>query len=299
MIGSRFRRPSKPATGGRRAWVLLFVLAQSWITSPAPASGEELIVGIFPRRNPSEVMEMFGPLAGHLSRELGRPVKLETTPDFPSFWEAIAARRYHVVHFNQYHYVRAHKEFGYRVVAKNEEGGRDAIAAVILVRKDSGHKTVQDLRGKKIVFGGNEQAMGAYILPRYLLQQAGLGIKDYQSDFALNPPNVALAVFFRKTDAGGTGDIVFDMPFVKDKVDVSQMMYIAKSEPIAHLPWAVRGDISTAERERIQKALVNVKSTPNADQILKPASLTNLVSAHDREYRRTREIIRAVTGERY
>lgn len=299
MPNSKNRPVPAPATWMHITLLCVLLLMPQGSLQTAAASGEELILGVFPRRSPSEMMEMFGPLAGHLSRELGRPVKLETTPDFPSFWKAVSTRRYHVVHFNQYHYVRAHKEFGYLAVAKNEEGGSDTIAGTLVVRKDSGINNIQDLRGKKIGFGGNEQAMNSYILPSYLLQLAGLRKQDYQTEFALTPPNIALAVFFGQLDAGGTGDIVFEMPFVKDKIDVSQLVYLAKSEPIAHLPWAVRGDLSAAQRQRIQNALVNVKNSPNGERVLKAAVLTNLVSAHDGEYRRTREIILAVTGERY
>ncbi len=280
--------------------LLLCALVSGLHATPAsPADSTELIVGVFPRRSPSEMVEMFSPLANRLSEELKRPVRLETTPDFGSFWTAVASKRYHLVHYNQYHYVRSRKEAGYQVVAKNEEGGQSTITGVLMVRKDSGLRTIRDLRGKKIVFGGNEQAMGAYILPTYMLRRAGLDKGDYRQEFAINPTNVSLAVFFRQADAGGSGNIVFSMPFVRDKIDVSQMEYLARSEPVAQLPWAVRGDLGPAETARLRQALLNIRHAPNGEQILKAAALTGLVSATDDEYNPVRRIIRTVTGEKY
>lgn len=300
MLVSRYLaavfRPAQRGGKHATAAVLAFVFS---LPPAVSAQEDELIVGLLPRRNASEMVEMFGPLAQYLSRQLNRPVKLETTPDFDSFWKAVAAQRYHLVHYNQYHYVRSRKEFGYRVVAKNEESHRSTLASVILVRKDSGIRTLHDLRNKRIVFGGNEQAMSSYIVPAYLLRQAGLGEQDYERAFALNPPNAVLAVFFRQADAAGSGDIVFNMPFIHEKVDVNQMEYLKKSEPIAHLPWAVRSDISAADKTRIQYALIKIRKDPDGHKILKAAMLTNLVVASDDEYDRVREIIRVVTGEQY
>jgi len=287
--------------GGMARHIIVAVLAVAGIFSGQEASADDspLIMGVLPRRTPSEMMEMYSPLAKHLSRELGRPVKLETTPDFRTFWEAVAAKRFHIVHYNQYHYVRSHKESGYQVIAKNEEVNKSTMAGVLLVRKDSGFKSLQDLRGKRIIFGGDKQALMSYIIPTYLLREAGLKKDDYTEEFALNPPNVALTVFFRRADAGGIGDIVFDTAFVSDKIDVSKMEYLAKGEQVAHLPWAVRADIPMAERERIQKTLLGVKASADGPRILKAAALTNLVGAEDSEYNVIRKVISTVTGENY
>jgi phosphonate transport system substrate-binding protein len=266
---------------------------------PVAAEQSELVMGVFPRRNPSEMIEMFNPLAIYLSRVLGRPVKIETTPDFNSFWEAVAAKRYDIVHYNQYHYIRSHKLYGYQVVAKNQEDGRDTIRGVILVRKDSGIQSLADLRGKTLLFGGNKQAMLSYIVPTFMLRQAGLKAGDYQEEFALNPPNVTLAVYFKRAVAGGTGDTVSNTPFVREKVDPSKLKILVTSDPVAQLPWAVRGDVSAELREQIRSALLAVKHTPEAEHILKKGYLTDITKAEDAEYDYVRSVVKDVMGEQY
>ena len=283
----------------RRLLVTVIVTSEMVVASSAFAADAELIMGVFPRRNPSEMVDMFNPLAQHLSRELGRPVKLETASNFKSFWEAVAAGRYHLVHYNQYHYVRSHKQFGYQVIAKNEEAHKSTVAGSLVVRKDSGIKSIQDFRGKKIVFGGDKQALVSYILPTYLLRQAGLKPGDYTEDFAQNPANVALTVFFHQADGGGIGDVVFQTPFVRDKVDATQMEYLVKGEQVPHLPWAVRADVPMAERRRIQQILLSVRDAADGETILNAGALTQLRVAEDSEYDSVRRIIRVVTGEKY
>lgn len=265
----------------------------------APAGERPLVLGVFPRHSPAETVQMFTPLANHLSRELGRPVQVRTTTDFKTFWDAIAAGRYDLVHCNQYHYLRAHQELGYRVIAKNEEIGRAAMAGAIVVRRDSGIRSLADLRGKTIVFGGNRQALMSYIIPTQMLRRAGLAPGSYTEVFASDPPNVPLAVYFRRADAGGTGDVVLDMPFVRDKIDTSKLMYLARSEEVSQLPWAVSPRMPAAEAERIRRALLAVRGARDGPDILATALLTNLLPATDREYDSIRRIVRTVTGERY
>jgi len=299
-VFSRLNAQGLSRAGKRvRSWVVV-CLTLIGVGAVAPAGADaEFIMGVLPRHTPSETVEMYSPLAAYLSGELGRTVKVETTADFKSFWTAVAAGRYQLVHYNQYHYVRSHKEFGYTVIAKNEELNHSTMGAAIVVRKDSGFKSLRDLRGKKVIFGGDRQALMSYIIPTYLLRQAGLNAGDYSEEFAPIPPNVAMAVFFRRADAGGTGDIVFDVPFVREKIDVTQMATLAKSEPVAYLPWAVRGDVPAAERERIQKLMLSVKTSSGGNKILQAAVLTNFVGAVDQEYDFVRSVIKAVTGEQY
>lgn len=284
--------------GLRRATLWWLALMCAIPATPAFAD-DAVVVGIFPRRNPSEMIRMFTPLADYLSRELKQPVKLETTPDFTSFWEAVSANRYQLVHYNQYHYVRAHSQLGHVLLAMNEENGKSSLSGIVVTRVDSGIRTLADLRGRTIVFGGNKQAMNSYITPTHLLRQAGLNAGDYREEFAVNPPNVALGVFYKRALAGGIGDILYDTPFLHEQIDVSKLVTLAKSPPVPHLVWAVRGDVPVRLRQRMQQALLNVKRAPDAAHILNAAALSNIVAASDEQFRYVREVVAEVMGERY
>lgn len=284
--------------GTRRATVWL--LALLCVIPAVPVFAEDaVVVGVFPRRNPSEMIRMFTPLADYLSRELKQPVKLETAPDFTSFWEAVSANRYQLVHYNQYHYVRARSQLGHVLLAINEENGKSSLSGIVMTRVDSGIRTLADLRGRTIVFGGNKQAMNSYITPTYLLRQAGLKAGDYREEFAVNPPNVALGVFYKRALAGGIGDILYDTPFLHEQIDVSKLVTLAKSPPVPHLVWAVRSDVPVPLRQRMQQALLDVKRAPDAAHILNAAALSNIVAASDEQFRYVREVVAEVMGEHY
>ncbi len=261
------------------------------------SAAPELRLGVFPRRSADVTQAMFQPFAEALSRALNRKVVIETTYDFASFWENIANNSYDLVHYNQYHYIKSHRDYGYRVIARNVEFGHEEIAGSILVRKDSNIETLQDLKGKKIIFGGGRKAMMAYIVPTYLLRQAGLNKGDYFEQFALNPPKAAIAAYYRQAAAAGSGHYTLDLPIVKKEIDTSQMKYLATSQKMAHLPWAVNKSISDELALKIRAIMVGLMYTNKGKGILKSMRITKFLPAVDSDFALHRGITKAVLGE--
>lgn len=285
------------------AWVF-FLFAFS--LTPAAAAASEAVgaqpalkVGIFPRRNATQTATLFKPLLDHLAAALGREVQLITAKDFPTFWEGVAERRFDLVHYNQYHYVKSHALYGYDAVLSNEEFGEALIAGALYVRKDGAPKLVQDLKGKTIIFGGDRSAMMSYIVPTDLLRYGGLSPADYTEKFAVSPPNSVFAVYFKQADAAGAGEVVRKLPSVTKRIDPEQLELLAVSEPIPHLPWAVRSGMDPVLRDRITLVLSGLKDTETGRSLLKNAKLTGLHPIADADYDLPRQIIARVLGEQY
>lgn len=277
----------------RRITLLPWLLAA--VAGAAQAAEEPLIMGIFPRYKAAETTTMYTPLASHLSEKLGRKVVLVTSKDFDSFWRSVTERRYHIVHYNQYHYIQSSKF--YRVIAHNQEFGKDAVAGAIYVRKDSGITQVSQLKGRTIIFGGGKDAMLSYIAPRFMLMQAGLKERDFKTEFSVNPPNALLALYHKQADAAGGGDILVDLPVVKNAINTDEVKVLAVTEPLLFLPWAVNRSMPEKLGEAIQTILVDLANTEEGKKILKSAATTRLGKASDRDYDPHRKMTTAVFGK--
>ena len=257
----------------------------------------DINMGIFPRRPVAATVKLFKPLAKKLSEELGEPVHIKVSKNFKKFWGEVKKGEYDIIHLNQYQYLLAKKEKGYRVIAVNEEFGSNKIAGALSVRKDSGIKSIEDMRGKTILFGGGKKAMGSYIAPTYMLKKAGLVAgQDYKVKFAKNPVSAVISTFNKHSDVAGSGDVILRIKAVKKKVDTSQMEIVVKSEPFIHLPWAVSKDMSDDKMAKIQSVMTSLKGSDDA--VLKSAKVTNFVKASDADFGKVREIVEAVTGEK-
>lgn len=274
---------------------LLCCLVATIIFVPCVRGADDpLIIGVFPRYHASETTTRYSPLAEYLTERLGRKVSLVTSKDFQSFWQGVVEQRYDIVHYNQYHYIRSAQN--YQVITHIEEAGSSTIAGAIYVRKDSGITSLVQLRGRTVVFGGGEDAMVAYITNRYLMLQAGLKKDDFKSLFAVNPPNAILALHRRQADAAGAGDVVLDLPLVKNAVNTDELTKLAVSAPLLHLPVAVKRKMPAKLRLDIQSILLNLNNNEAGKQVLKSAVLTGIGKAEDKDYEPHRKIVRAALG---
>lgn len=260
---------------------------------------DELRVGVFPRRAVDRSIQMFTPLIEHLQKELKRKVILDVPPDMPAFWLRLEQGKYDLVHMNQYHYVRAHAELGWQAILKNEEFGQDSLAAALWVHKDSNIKELSDLKGKLIVFGGGDHAMVASIMTRDMLQQAGITDDSYIGMSTLHPVRSIISVYYRQADAAGVGEPVIQIPQIRKKIDTSKLSILARTEPLAHLPWALSGNIDANTRERIVSSLLMLNDSRQGKKLLKGAGLTGIRAASDKDYDAHRKIIKRVLGEDY
>ena len=279
----------------RRIVACMLGLIATIIMAPSVQAAEDpLIMGIFPRNKPAETTAMYAPLANHLSERLARKVILVTSKDFDSFWKEVMARRFDIVHYNQYHYINSAQH--YRVVAHNQEFGKSAVAGAIYVRKDSGITAVSQLRGRTIMFGGGKDAMLSYIAPRFLLLQAGLQEGDFTSKFAVSPPNAVLALFHKQADAAGGGDILIDLPAVRNAINTQELRVLAATETLLFLPWAVKRTMPAKLGESIQSILVDLGNSDAGKQVLKTAQATGFGTATDKDYDPHRKMTAAVFG---
>jgi phosphonate transport system substrate-binding protein len=275
---------------------LLCLLALATVAPFAAAAEQDLALGVFPRYNATETTTMYTPLAHYLSERVGRKVNLVTSKDFDAFWRGVEEQRYDIVHYNQFQYIRsAHT---YKVIAHTQEFGRSAVAGAVYVRKDSGITHLSQLRGRTIIFGGGKDAMMSYIAPLFLLMQAGLKETDFRSEFAVNPPNALLALYHRQADAAGGGDILMDLPIVKNAINPQELRILGTTEPLLFLPWAVKRTMSPRLREAIQAALTELSRAETGSHVLKAAKTTSIEGAEDKDYAPHRRMTEAVFGRK-
>jgi len=254
------------------------------------AAPEEIIIGIFPRRDVSNTIAMFQPLADHISEKINHPVRLETAKTFLTFWKRVKQQRYHLVHYNQLHYILSEEEQGYEAIAKNSELGSASIQSMITVNKNSDIKSLADLKGKNVAFGGGKLAMVSYVANRVALRENGLKDTDYQWEFIKNPPKAVISAYERDVDAAGVGRNTAKFPMVTKAIGVDSMKEIYVGEEMPHLPWAVSDDLPEELVDKIKEVLLSLSETSEGKNVLKQAKLSNILPASDKEYDGIREI---------
>jgi phosphonate transport system substrate-binding protein len=155
-------------------------------------------------------------------------------------------------------------------------GGRRFHRAQILVRKDSGLKTLRDLEGKRLAFVDPYSVTGFVVGAHLLAKQ---GVRAGATTFVGSHEEVVRQVYSRDADAGATYDD--GSPSGGLPVDVrarlqerfpdigDQLIALAKSDPIPNEPVVFRRGLDPALAERLTAALVNLHSQPAAVEALR------------------------------
>lgn len=144
--------------------VLLLALPGSL---PAAA---ELKFGVFPQLSPRVMAETYQPVAEYLGESIGRPVSLESAPDFFTFHTRTVAQEYDLVLTAPHLAWLAWKEGGYRPILIYKE----PVKGLVVVRADSPCRQLADLRGKTIAIPDPNAVVNLRMAK--IFANAGLGL---------------------------------------------------------------------------------------------------------------------------
>jgi len=151
--------------------------------SPTKSSSEHhaYIVGIHPYLNSQKTFLAYRPLLDYLEKNIPNSTfVLETSKDYPHYEQKLYAKAFDFSLPNPYQTVNS-LQHGYKVIAKMKPDS--AFRGILVARKDSHIRNVQDLKGKKISFPA-ATALAATMMPLYFLKSKGLDIdKDIEKRY--------------------------------------------------------------------------------------------------------------------
>ncbi len=270
------------------------IAAFSWIFFGLRAfATAEIKLGILPRLGAVELFMMFHPLAEYLTSETGEKVSIVIPKDFEAFQDAVRTGQLNIAFANSLVYVQLKKNVEIEPLAVSAEPKAGTkFRGIIIARKNSGIKTVRDLKGKKLVFVEKDSAAG-YLFQMLLLKKSGLDIhKDVLLlPFAKKHDNVTLAVYNGAAEAGGLRED--DLEKMKDKVDQSQIKIIAYTDYFPNWPvFAVPG-LKKETVAKIRSALLQLKPHDRrVTRILRAANIAGFAPVSDKDYDGVREAVK-------
>ncbi|MBI4710425.1 MAG: phosphate/phosphite/phosphonate ABC transporter substrate-binding protein [Nitrospirae bacterium] len=248
-----------------------------------------LKMGIVPLDSPAEMYRRFTPLAEYLAKKLDKTVDLRLAVDFAGtigdFGEGIT----NICYMTPSTYIEAKEKYGIEVLVKAMRGGRYYHHAVIIAKAGGKIKSLDDIKGASFAFG-DSRSTSSYIVPRAMLLEAGIDLKDLSYyDHLGHHDGVAAAVLSGEFDAGGVMDSTA-LRF-KDK-GLNLLKY---SFEIPEFNFCVNGNMPEKDKFQIKQALLELDERNTADrQILKSidSNYTGFMEAADKDYEEIRSLMR-------
>lgn len=228
-----------------------------------------LTVGLIPSEDSRAMIANSQAMMDMLSKSLGMPVKPFVAADYNGVIEALRSKRLDVAYLGPFSYVLGTTvaDIEAFAVAETKKAGRTYYHSQVITHKDSGIKTVADLKGKTFAFVDPSSTSG-HLFPKAGLMKAGLDTdKDFgRVIFSGSHDSSAIAVQNRKVDAAAIADRILDAAIAKGLAKREDLVTVWRSDPIPESPTVWRKDLPADLKKRVQAAFMDVKDIPWSDQ---------------------------------
>ncbi len=239
-----------------------------WLARPAMAQSV-LTVGLIPSEDSRAMIANSQAMMDLLGKALGMQVRPFVAADYNGVIEALRAKRLDVAYLGPFSYVLGTTvaDIEAFAVAETKRAGRTFYHSKIITHKDSGIKTVQDLKGRNFAFVDPSSTSG-HLFPKAGLMKVGFNPdKDFgRVIFSGSHDSSAIAVQNKKVDAAAIADRIFDQAVAKGLVKQEDIVTVWSSDPIPESPTVWRRDLPADLKRRIQAAFLEVKDIPWSDQ---------------------------------
>jgi phosphonate transport system substrate-binding protein len=233
------------------------------------AAQSVLTVGLIPSEDSRAMIANSQAMMDKLSAALGIPVKPFVAADYNGVIEALRSKRLDIAYLGPFSYVLGTTvaDIEAFAVAETKKAGRTFYHSVVIAHKDSGIRTVNDLKGKTFAFVDPSSTSG-HLFPKAGLMKAGLNPdKDFgRVIFSGSHDSNAIAVQNKKVDAVAIADRILDAAIAKGLAKREDLVVVWKSDPIPESPTVWRKDLPADLKKRIQAAFLEVKNIPWSDQ---------------------------------
>ena len=268
--------------------ILLGLLIAIACLTPASAVTQPLHLVLTPSQKPTDLLSAGDEFGQALAKLYGAPVRVTVASDYAAVIEALRNRTADLAFVHPVGYVLASREAKARIVARNLWHGKSTFTSRIYVRKASGIKTLEDLRGKTMAFVDPTSSSG-YTYPMVLLIQRGL-VRDRDPK-----------TFFREVVFAGAHDAAmrallnghvdsiasFDMAreqYLSDPAEREKITFVAETPPIPEAGIAARDGLDPAAFARVRGALLQMRGPAYAALLKRMYDIDGFEPAEDRDY---------------
>jgi phosphonate transport system substrate-binding protein len=259
------------------------------VLGPHPARAATPVhLVLTPSQKPTNLLEAGEEFAQVLAKLVGVPFRVTVASDYAAVIEALRNRTADLAFVHPVGYVLANREAKARIVARNLWHGKASFTSRIYVRKDSGLKQLEDLRGKTIAFVDPASSSG-YTYPMVMLIQRGLvknrDPKTFFREVVFSGAHDASmrALLNGHVDAIASFDLAREQ-YLKDPAERERLTWIAETPAIPEAGIAARDGLDAALVERIRGALLQIRAPQHAALLKRLYEIDGFEPAEDRDY---------------
>ena len=268
----------------------VFVFSIVGCSAKTETKKEEKVIkmGFVPLKNSEKLVEDLKPISDYLSERLGVKVEAFTASNYIGVVEGLGSGSVDFGIIPPFSSLLAQKQSNAKpILTSKGKTGKPGYTAELYVRKDSGIKSLQDVKGKKVAFVDPSSSSG-YIYPGAMLVNAGLNLdKDISYQFSGGHDKSLQLLLNKDVDVIATFDGVEDRyakDFPQAKTDIQKL---ASSDMIPGVMVTTSGKMDKELQEKLEKALRDIEKDPKMKEMFtKMFSITGFTDVDQDAYKK-------------
>ena len=257
----------------------------------APADWpKELNFGLIPTESSDNITERFDNLTKYLEKQLDMPVKVQVATDYAGVITAMQFKHIDLAYFGPKSYVEAaDRANAEALVMEVSEDGSKGYHGVIITKKGSDIKTMEDAKGKTWAFTDPNSTSGTLVPTVYFVKTMKIDPEKYFSKVIYSGSHEAsiLAIKGGKVDIASTNDLDLARGNGKGWQTDKDFQIVWTSELIPGSPMACRKDLPDTLKTALKEAFLSYQDQEG----LKMLKLQGYAAADDATYNPIREQI--------
>ena len=257
--------------GCRGGLVLLIAVMFFFHPAPAQASQDKLLIGLIPEMNIFKQKERFHLLGEYLAAKTGVGVEFTILSRYGNIIDSFSTEKMDGAFFGSFTGALAIRKLGVVPLARPVNlDNSSTYRGYLFVRKDSGIKSVGEMRGMRMAFVDKATTAG-YLFPLAYLREKGIPKVDsfFKETFFTGSHDAAImAVLDGKADVGAAKHSIYDRLRKENPRIDAELKILAESPAVPSNGLCVRADLDVGLQKKLKQALLGLGSDPAGKEVL-------------------------------
>jgi phosphonate transport system substrate-binding protein len=271
-------------------WIIISsVILALCIPSPsfAQSSQKKILIGILPEMNVFKQKQRFKLLGEYLSKRTGVPVKFTVLSRYGNIIERFTAEKMDGAFFGSFTGALAIRKLGVVPLARPVDlDGESTYQGYLFTRKDSGIKSVKEMKHKKMAYVDRATTAG-YLFPLAYLRENGITDTGhfFSNTFYTGSHDAAIdAVLNRKADVGAAKNTVYDQMRKHDPRLDNELIILAASPHVPSNGLCVRSGLDESIKSRLKSVLLGLHADADGKKVLQQFGALKFIESTAKDY---------------
>lgn len=270
--------------------VLLLILTKVNPSAASDKNGSKkkaLVIALIPEKNVFDQRNRYKYITNYLEKKLNMDVYTEMLADYGSICDAFSTDEVVAGFFGSFSYLLTNERVDITPIARPVwMNGSSTYSGYIFTHKDSGIKTIADMKDKKIVLVHKATTAGYLFQLAYFKRNGIKNMDEYFSKiyYAGSHDASAMEVYLGLADIGGGKNHIFNSLKKEYPEFGSKMVVLAKSVEVPSNALVVSNKLDPNIRERVKALLLALHETDEGKAVLKGFGAKKFIETKHKDY---------------